>query len=155
MKWTTSYWAQITADGRDLDPAFARHLRDIARPSQVAFTKLMRLGNGDPTGIEMRSSSRQSWSVVLPEPNATSQKPAWRVLNFDAKGFVGHNVYPCPIKAAEEMVQSGYDVIDKGALDACSQTESWAKGLKHQELRDRLNRGEISWSRMAELAQAV
>jgi hypothetical protein len=155
MKWKTSLWHLITTDARDLDPEFARHLRESARPGQIAFTLLMRAGNGDPTGIEMRCPNRPLWSVVLPEPVAATDKPAWRVLTFDANGFVGHLVYASPQLAAEGMIQSGYAEIDKGALDRCSQQESWEKGLKHQDLRDRLERGEIDWKSMAQLAEAI
>jgi hypothetical protein len=142
--WKTDYWNRLTSDSRDLDPAFARHLREIARPIQIAFTKLMRASNGDPVGFEVKSNTRQAWKVILPEPLPAGATPLWRVLAFDADGFSGHSVHKTVQSAAEDMLQSGFAELDVGALSRCATSEQWSRGLRLQDLRDRVSRGEIT-----------
>lgn len=153
--WKTNYWKRVTDDSRDLDPAFARHLREIARPVQIAFTRLMRASSGDPVGFEVKCSSREAWKVILPEPVPAGDPQNWRVLSFDADGFTGHMVHKTIQDAAEDMLQAGFTELDQGALERCAGTERWARGLRVQELRDRVSRGEISLRTMCLEAQAL
>lgn len=156
IAYLTSYWKQVTQGRADLDPAFARHLRDIARPSQIAFVRLMRHSNGKPAGVEMRCTERQAWQVVLPNPVPEGADPSWRVLYFDASGFCGHvNYHRSEQEAVEAMLMSGYTVIDQGALQRCASQEAWSKGMAIQALRDQYNRCEIDFPTMARLAAAV
>lgn len=153
--WKTDFWMRLTDDSRDLDPAFARHLREIARPTQIAYTRLMRASNGNPIGHEMKASDRDAWMVILPEPLSDGETPTWRVLSFDRDGFSGHSVFASVKKAAEDMLLAGFRELDLGALDRCAQTERWSRGVRLQEMRDRVSRGEITVRELYEEAQAV
>lgn len=147
--YKTNFWRQVTED-RELDTAFARHLRDIARPKQIAFSQIMSRTSAWPVGIELKAPDRQAWVTILPEPVPEGQPASWRVLRFDGQGFSGHDQHKDPIAALEDVIASGFIQIDAGALDMLSSTPAWAQGQQRQEVRDLHNRGEIDFKTMCE-----
>lgn len=153
--WTTPYWRQITDESRDLDPAFAKHLRDIARPTQIAYSRLMRHSQGNPIGVEMKRPGADFWCVVLPEPVPEGGKPRWRELTFTPDGFNSHHGFNTVDDAVISMINSGFATIDHGALERLSQTARWHTGQLHQDLRDRHIRGELTFREMNEAMAAA
>jgi len=152
--WTTTFWKQVTDDS-DRTSEFARHLREIARPAQIAFTKVMRFCQGNPVGIELKNPTADRWQVVLPEPVQEGGQPMWRVLSFDQHGFSGHDLHKSAILATEDAIQSGFTEPDHGALDRVTATSTWQRGMAMQELRDRHCRGELTYAAMIDLARQV
>jgi len=151
-RYSTSHWQRLTKDRRDLDPGFARHLRDMARPRQIAFQRLMSMCDGNPVGIECKRESRDAWAFVLPD--VAGESP-FRVQNFDADGFSGHSCYDSLLEAVEALIGDGYRVPDPGALDRCSSTLRWAIGVKHSEIRLLFSQGKVSWTEMLDRMHAV
>lgn len=145
--YVSSHWARIRARDAALDPGFAKHLREISRPTQIAYQILMSRYDGNPMGIECKSDSREGWAVVL--PNLTDEGPV-KVQYFDADGFSGHYCQSSMTKAVEQMISEGYRTIDEGILDRLVATERWSLGTKRQALRDQMNRGFITWNQMIE-----
>lgn len=152
--YKTKFWRQVTED-RSLDTDFARHLREIARPKQIAFAKLMTQTGGWPVGIELKAPSRDAWVTILPEPVPTGAKESWRVLNFDGHGFSGHNQHADPITALEDVIGAGFTQIDAGALDKLSGTPTWKLGQQRQKVRDLHIRGDIDYRTMCERMTAI
>jgi len=151
-RYRTSHWQRITEDRRELDPGFAKHLREMARPRQIAFQRLMAMSEGNPVGIECKSESREAWAFVMPD--VAGESP-FRVQNFDAEGFSGHSCYDSLEKAVEAMIGDGYRAPDPGALDRCSTTLQWAIGVKRAEIRQLYNQGKLSWLEMLDRMRAV
>ncbi len=145
--YKTRNWEHLLQTRADLDPAFARHLRDLARPHQIAYHRLMRAYRGNPVGVECKCSYRESWAFVSPNPQTAFSIKPYRVTYFDINGFIGHETYGCLEQAVEDMLRN-YPTIDAGALPRCSQTAEWAKGLIRQQWRDKHIRGEITFKEM-------
>ncbi len=148
MRYQTKYWARLKADldsDRAMDPGFARHLREIARPRQISYQRLMAAHSGYPVGIEYKKKDRAQWAFILPDVSGDS---AWRIQSFDEDGMIGHQCYSTLEEAAEELCIN--TVIDEGALDRLSQTPRWAAGVRRHEIRLAHSRGLISWNELLE-----
>ena len=139
-----------TLDGVDQD--FARYLRGVSRPAQIAYSRIMQSHDGIPLGIEYRHESREAWAFLLPN---VSGDDAWRIQYFDPDGFSRHACYTTSREAVEEMVQEGYITQDAGALDRHSLTKRWSIGVKRSSVMQRHNSGEITWADAIGLMQAI
>jgi hypothetical protein len=149
--YISATWKRILENADELEEkhdGFARHLREIARPIQIAYSKLMRFANGNPIGIECKSGDSNRWGFILPE--VSSNEYSFRVQYFDEQGFSGHMCYQSLEKATNALISDGYRVVDSGALDRLASTETWSQGLKRNEVRTRFNRGLISYAEMIE-----
>ncbi len=147
-RWRTTHWQHVRERELEIsDPEFARHLREHARPAQIAFQRLMKHSDGEPWGIECKSRSREAWAFILPDVSGDSPV---RAQFFDLDGFSGHFCYGSLIKAVEGMIADGYQVLDPGALDRVAGTERWAEGVRRCELRLQFNLGRITWVEMLE-----
>jgi len=144
----TSHWARITGEHRNLPEDFARHLREIARPTQIAYTRLMRHSAGYPVGVECANKDRTLWAVVLPNVKTVPNPQDWRIQVFDTRGFCSHHCHASLQEAVEAMLASGYQSIDAGALDRLAATSEWALGCRAQELRDLHSRGRLPFAEM-------
>lgn len=144
-RYQTQLWQRIHSGSRTMDLAFKQHLIENAAPHQKAFSDLMERYDGQPIGIECRSESRMAWAFVCPNVQTEFSKLEWRVQHFDEHGMTGHECYKTMFDAIESMV-NGYSMQDAGAVDRVSATPAWAIGLKVQEVRDRLNRGDIGYA---------
>jgi len=131
---------------------FAKHLRDLARPLQIEYQRLMAAHGGRPIGIECRSAFRPAWAFVLPEMNEAGR---FRVQCFDEDGFFSHQVYDGLEQAIENMMVDGYRTPDVGALDRIAATDRWAMGVKYATLRQRFQEGLITYVRMLEEMKAL
>jgi hypothetical protein len=151
-RYRSTYWQRLRDDDGTLAPDFARHLRDCARPTQIAFQRLMAMTSGNPIGVECKSEARDSWAFVLPD--VAGESP-WRVQNFDADSFFGHQCHDSLQQAVEAMLGDGYRILDPGALDRCSSTERWATGVKRSGIRLLFNLGQIDWPEMLLRMQLV
>lgn len=151
-RYRTKTWQRIRDDKRMLNPHFAKHLRDVARPRQIAFQKLMTDTEGSPVWIEFKKADGSQWAFILPDLEGVH---AYRMQSFDQDGFIGHTCYDSLQVAAEELSASGYTVMDRGALSRESHTVRWAIGVKRQELRLLFSRGKISWQELHVAFEAV
>lgn len=151
-RYRTRYWQNLVEDAQILDPDFARHLRECARPMQIAYQRLMSMSDGNPVGIECRSEAREAWGFILPD---VAGDAAFRVQNFDADGFYGHNCYHSLQDAVEALIGDGYRIPDPGALDRCSATLRWTIGVRRLEFRLLFDQGKLSFTEMLESMQAV
>lgn len=142
LRYRTSHWDTLSKETRDLDPEFAKHLRELARPRQIAFQRLMAAYAGNPAGVECKSESREAWAFMLED---VSGEYPWRIQYFDADGFSGHTCYHSLQQAAETLIGDGYRAPDPGALDRVSGTLRWAIGHKKMEVRQLFNQGKLDW----------
>ncbi|QMI49936.1 hypothetical protein [Burkholderia sp. MBR-1] len=124
--YETSTWQDLRTNRASYAEAFFHHLVEIAEPAQVAFNDLMSSFDGLPIGIECRHISRNAWAFVSLDMIETGQ---WRCTYFDETSFSGHMCYATMESAVEEMIQSGYRIIDTGALDRRASTVEWQRGL--------------------------
>lgn len=138
----TPYWRRAKERSEDIPPAFARHLRDLARSEQIAYVRLMREFDGNPVGVECRHKEREAWAFVL--PNVSSEE-AWRVQYLDIDGFSRHACFNTLLEAVQTMVSEGYATVDKGALDHLSVTDRWNKGVRRSAIHQKACSGDISW----------
>jgi hypothetical protein len=150
-RYLSRSWEQVRSD-RDIPADFARHLRDISRPLQIAYQRLMAAYDGHPVGIECRMKDRESWAFVLPE--ASSAKP-WRVQYFDQDGFVGHLCFDSVEEAVEDMLRTGYNVTEPGALDRVASTARWAMGVRRAAVMQKHQQGLITYRQMVEELSAL
>lgn len=145
--YLTSAWKRATDTSIPREDGFARHLREIARPIQIAFAKLMKLTSGLPMGCEMRQTDGSDrWAVVLPEPVPAGARPMHRLLSFDNHGFTGHEQYNTEQEAIETMLGRGFTAPDPGALQRIIDTATWVRGMQIQSLFDKVCRGELNWN---------
>lgn len=151
-RYRTAHWRRLREDVRDRAPGFAKHLRDIARPHQIAFQQVMASCGGNPAGVECKHVSGKGWAFILPDAHGQS---SWRIQHFDADGFIGHTGHKSLVEATEAMIAEGYRVIDPGALDRSAATLRWAIGVKREELRLLFNQGKIEWKEMLDRMQQV
>jgi hypothetical protein len=142
-RYRTHSWTRVCGEDRDLDPGFAAHLRDAARPAQIGFQKLMGRYAGEPVGIECRSVSRDAWAFVLPDASSLGR---FRVQYFDLDGFFGHEAHDTMLAAVEDMISLGYRKLDRGALDRVASTARWALGVKRSAIMQRHQSGMIDWA---------
>ncbi|PEH40458.1 hypothetical protein CRM94_17240 [Burkholderia gladioli] len=149
--YKTTSWVRAQSRMAELHekrPGFAQHLIDIARAAQLAYEALMTAYGGQPIGIECRSPKREQWAFIA--PNIQTMSP-FRVQVFDADGFISHHGFDSLELAAEDMINSGYRVIDEGALHRMSATDRWATGIARLDIMQQVNDGRITWARAAEL----
>ena len=146
-RYCTKYWKSLREDMRDLDEDFARHLREIARPSQIAFVQLMQAVGGEIAGIECKKKTQDQWAFILPD---VSGDQLWRIQYFDLDGFSGHQCYATLELATEELIRSGYYIPDAGALDRAASHFRWTLGVKRLEIRTLFDRGLIDFREMCE-----
>lgn len=147
QRYRTKYWTSLREDKRNLDKGFARHLREIARPSQISFVQLMQAVGGEIVGIECKKKSQDQWAFILPD---VSGDQPWRIQNFDLDGFSGHHCYATLEDATEELVRSGFHLPDVGALDRTASQIRWTLGVKRLEIRTLFDRGLIDFREMCE-----
>jgi hypothetical protein len=151
MRYQTKYWSSLKTEYGDIDPAFAKHLRQYERRKQIAFQLLMNTNDGMPIGIEYKKADYPQWAFILPDASGDAE---WRIQTFDEDGMIGHNVFHTLAEAAEEL-SSSYGVLDLGALDRLAATPRWANGIRRQEFRLQHARGLISWTEMLERMQGA
>lgn len=131
---------------------FAKHVREGARATQIAYQKLMSRYDGNPLGVECRMKDRDSWAFVL--PNVSGDKPL-RIQQFDLNGFIGHLCFDTIAEAVEEMLRMGYRTLDSGALDRIAATDQWALGIRRAAIMQRHQEGLISYAQMVEHLSAT
>jgi hypothetical protein len=153
LSTVTSYWARVVSKRRDED--FARHLRKLARPIQIAYAKLMSHSMCNPVGVECVNKSHTAWAVVMPNVKTAANQEDWRVQVFDESGFCSHHCHATLQEAVEHMLGSGFLTVDAGALDRLAVTPQWALGVRTQELRDQHNRGAISFPELCTRMRAL
>ena len=149
-------WARIVlrdADLKETQPDFARHLREVLRPIQIAYQKLMSQTKGAPIGVECMHTDGKRWAFIANEVSDASY--VFRVQYFDAHGFSGHFCYKTLGDAAEALIKEHYTAIDKGALDRLSMESTWIIGIKRSEIRTLFDRSLITWAEMLERFSAV
>jgi len=152
-RYVSASWARVsTASTRDLPRDFARHLRDVARPLQIAYQRLMSAFDGRPTGVECRMKDRDSWAFVLPDASGAK---GWRVQQFDLDGFVGHLCFDSVEEAVEDMLRMGYTVTECGALDRIASTSRWTRGVRRSAVMQRHQEGLVTYRQMIEEMAAL
>lgn len=152
MIYICKEWKRVAARSTHLDPKFAKHLRQIIRPKQIAYTRLMRVTEGNPVGIECKSSNRDAWAFIVPEVSDGSY--AYRVQSFDLDGFCGHFCHATFEDAISDLLQN-YREIDSGALDRISLTERWKIGVKRSEFRLLFDQGVIDFRQYLEKSASL
>lgn len=127
MSYMTRSWVHAKDRSLELvDIGFARHLRELARPVQIAYVRIMTQHLGDPSGVEFQHHNDQErWAFVLPDASVGGM----RIQFFDSFGFSGHQCYATLIDAVQEMVLQGYRIENAGSLDKMSQTLRWNEGI--------------------------
>lgn len=153
-RYQTQQWKRIQADLSTLDNDFKLHLIEVAKPQQMAFAELMESYNGNPVGVECRSAERMAWAFVCPNVQTEHSQHEWRVQHFDEHGMTGHECYKSMVDAVESMV-CFYPIQEAGALDRTAATQTWATGLRVQEVRDLMNRGLIGFSEFLDRCNGV
>lgn len=153
QRFQTSHWQNVRArDFVTVQPDFAKYLREISRPAQIAFQKLMSSYDGNPVGVECKSETRSAWAFVMPNIAGDTD---WKIQYFDEDGFSGHSCYATIAQAVEEMIVEGYVEINAGILEKIALTDRWALGVKRLALRDLLNKGVITYREMLAGFQAL
>lgn len=128
MAHMTKSW--INAKDKTTDREFARYLRELVRPAQIAYARLM-TKHSDPSGIEYRHrKDEERWAFVL----ADASEPGARIQFFDTFGFSGHQHYASLDEAVQEMVGQGFHIEDAGALDRIAATPRWAEGIAWMDM---------------------
>ena len=144
-RFRCSSWERVRTASDRVPANFARHLRDSARPLQVAYQRLMSTYDGHPVGVECRMKDRDSWAFALPD--ASGSKP-WRIQQFDLDGFIGHLCFDTLNEAIEDMLRMDYRVTDPGALDRVGSTTRWARGVRRAGIMQRHQEGLITYRQM-------
>ncbi|TCK33351.1 hypothetical protein B0G84_7563 [Paraburkholderia sp. BL8N3] len=146
-RYRSASWERVCGASNRVPVDFARHLRDIARPLQIAYQRLMALYDGHPVGIECRMNDRESWAFVLPDASGAK---SWRVQQFDLDGFIGHLCFDSLNEAVEDMLRMGYCVTDPGALDRVGSTARWALGVRRAAVMQKHQERLITYRQMVE-----
>lgn len=153
QRYRCSYWERVrSATERGKSDDFARHIREKARPTQIAYQRLMAAYNGNPVGIECKKSGARLWAFVLPD---VSGNYPWRIQMFDPSGFGSHLCYGTFKESVEAMISMGFREIDAGALDRVASTPEWALGVRQRAIVKRHQEGIISYSQMFEELSAL
>lgn len=131
MIYMTKCWMHAKERSRELShDERSWRLRKTARPTQIAYARIMGQYQGDPSGIELRHhTDNERWAFVLPD----ASQDGMRIQMFDKYGFIGHLHYSTLNDAIEEMLKQGYRIPDVGALDKVSKTATWAEGFAWME----------------------
>ncbi len=152
-RYRSRAWEHVRANStRDIDDDFARHLREVVRPLQIVYQRLMSAYDGYPECIECRMKDRESWAFVLRD---ASDIKAWRIQQFDQDGFVGHLCFEGMEEAVEDMLRMGYCVPDAGALDRIGSTVRWAHGVRRAGVMQKHQEGLITYRQMVEEITAL
>ncbi|BFG80864.1 hypothetical protein PTKU46_88980 [Paraburkholderia terrae] len=152
-RYRSRAWEHVRASSnRDIHDDFARHLRELVRPLQIAYQRLMSAYGGQPAGVECRLTNRDAWAFVLPD---ASDEMAWRIQQFDQDGFIGHLCFDTLEEAVEDMLRMGYTVPDAGALDRIGSTDRWAIGVQRAAIMQKHQQGLISYRQMVDELLAV
>jgi hypothetical protein len=138
-------WVRVCTASRRVPADFARHLRDSARPLQIAYQRLMSTFDGHPAGVECRMTDRDSWAFALPDASGSK---AWRLQQFDLDGFIGHLCFDSLNEAIEDMLRMGYRLPEPGALDRIGSTARWARGVRRAGIMQKHQEGLISYREM-------
>ena len=144
-RYRSSAWESVRGSSDSRSDDFARHLREIVRPLQIAYQRLMAAYDGHPVGIECRMDARESWAFALPDASGVK---SWRVQQFDLEGFVGHLCFDSLNEAVEDMLRMGYCVTDPGALDRIGLTARWARGVRRAGIMQKHQEGLITYCQM-------
>lgn len=131
---------------------FAKHLREAARPTQIAYQRVMSAYGGEPVGVEIKNEALESWAFVV--TNVYGDKP-WRVQQFDQDGFVGHLCHISLESAVEDMLRLGYRTIDSGALDRITVTPRWHLGMRRSAIAQRHQEELSTFSQMLAEQNAI
>jgi hypothetical protein len=132
----------------DLSDGFHRYLLRNAAPDAIAYNRIMCRFDGDPSGVEFKSSSRAAWAFVLPDASEIGKQ---RVQYFDGDGFFSHSPYATVDECVDAMVSEGYVLEDVGALDTMSQSDRWSRGVEVARLMQLLNSKQITFREFCEL----
>ncbi|WP_186214537.1 hypothetical protein [Burkholderia gladioli] len=124
---------------------FAKHLREIVRPTQIAYQQIMSAYDGQPVCVEIKHHDREAWSFVL--PNVYGDRP-WRIQHFDHDGFSGHECHDSLEAAVEDMIGLGYRIMDAGALDRIAATLRWHLGVRRAAILQKSQEGLITFEQM-------
>lgn len=153
LQYKTSHLERLlTQEKVNLEDGFHQHLLSIAAPTAIAFDRVMREHQGNPTGIEFKLETRDYWAFVLPD---ASEPGMHRIQYFDESGFVSHFACESLFDAVQTMVREGHVIEDKGALDRLSVTDSWRRGTEVAGLLMKLNRGLIDWNQFIDARAAI
>jgi hypothetical protein len=151
-RYRSASWVRVCAASTRVPADFGRHLRDVARPLQIAYQRLMSSYDGHPAGIECRMEDRESWAFALPDASGSK---AWRVQQFDQDGFIGHLCFDSLDESVEEMLRMGYRVVDPGALDRIGSTTRWARGVRRAAIMQKHQEGLITYRQMIDEMSAL
>lgn len=153
MLYLTPSWRRLVSSDRTCrNDVFERHLREVTRPTQIRFTKMMRACNGQPVGFEFRHASREEWCVILPEPVPDGAEQTWRSLTFDRRGLHAHSAHKSVDVGIEQAIHAGFQDPDPGALDKVSAEPLWGIAQAQHDCRDQFFKKLISMEQyMAEM----
>lgn len=152
QRYRTRAWELARSERTGSLADFARHLREVARPTQIAYQRLMLACGGQPAGVECRMEGREAWAFVL--PNVHGDEP-WRVQYFDLDGFSGHTCHKTLEGAVEDMLNMGYRIVDAGALDRVALTVRWTFGVRRAAVMQKHQEGLISFKEMNDELRAM
>lgn len=97
---------------------------------------------GDPLGFTLKSRSQDFWGVILPDASDVGR---YRWQGFRADGFTGHCTFDTPELCLGDMIDSGLEIPDQGALDRHANTPTWLRGMEMLAVVQACNSGLISW----------
>jgi hypothetical protein len=152
QRYRSRSWEHVRAASASVPADFARHLRDVARPLQIAYQRLMAAYDGHPAAIECRMKDRESWAFVLEDASGAK---SWRIQQFDHDGFIGHLCFDSLNEAIEDMLRMGYCVTDPGALDRVASTARWAMGIRRAAIMQKHQEGLVTYRQMVEELSAL
>jgi len=110
------------------------------REREMRIFFLMEKTNHDPRGLELADRNGR-YVTLLEEP---SQPDTVRILRFDARGFLGHSVYPDATAALQDALREGFTDEVPGTLDHLSKTPLWQHSTAMLEIFHALNDGRLT-----------
>ncbi len=153
---TTAEWRRVASRARTLENSdVVKHLRELARPRQIAYAWLRYHTGGDPIGVEFRHTAGPRWAFVA--PNVTSQwdQSPWRVQHFNESGFTLHTCHKDLQSAVEDMIGQGFHLLDPGVLDRLTISPRWAMGVEQSIQRDLFNQNRITLAQLVERLKEI
>lgn len=143
---------RLLSDRSDLECEFHRYLLRMAAPNAIAYDRIMRKFDGDPSGVEFKAGSRDAWAFILPD---ASEPGRMRVQYFDRSSFFSHHPYDTVAECVDNMVSEGYVLEDAGALDRVSDSAEWRRGVEVAGLIQRLNAKQITHQEFNDMVRAL
>ncbi|WP_075881905.1 hypothetical protein [Vreelandella massiliensis] len=126
-----------------------------ATPFQAAWDAVREHCQGELTnlcGIELRNDRIQQWATILVDPTNPS---IFRAQYYAANGFQGHACYQNAIETLDELIRSGFQTLDNGALERMSATSEWQVGCEVTSILQRINSGTLSYREGEQRYQAL